>query len=59
VTWVEYEYDGANPIRVVKKDDTNQTLLQAFKYGSTYARLMDSNGMTGVNKIFASVGGTR
>lgn len=58
VTWVKYEYDAANRIQVVKKDDANQTTLQAFQYGSTNARLMDLDYGYGYLKIFASVGGT-
>ncbi|NMS24612.1 hypothetical protein HKB34_28905, partial [Vibrio parahaemolyticus] len=27
VTWVRYEYDAANRLSVVKRDDANQTLL--------------------------------
>ena len=42
----------------MKKDDANQTLLQAFQYGSTNARLIDYDPAAGVNKFYASVGGT-
>jgi hypothetical protein len=58
VTWVRYEYDAANRLSVVKRDDANQTLLQAFQYGSTNARLIDYDPAAGVNKFYASVGGT-
>lgn len=58
VTWLKFEYDAANRIRIVKKDDANQTLLQAFQYGSTNARLMDYDAVAGVNKLYASTGGT-
>lgn len=39
VTWLNYEYDAANRIQIIKKDDG--TYLQAFQTGSTNARLMD------------------
>jgi RHS repeat-associated protein len=55
-TWLKYEYDAANRLRVVKKDDN--TLLQSFQYGSTNARLMDLDYQYGYLKIFASAGGT-
>lgn len=55
-TWVKYEYDAANRLKVVKKDDG--TLLQSFSYGSTNARLMDLDYQYGYLKIFASIGGT-
>lgn len=55
-TWVKYEYDSANRLMTVKKDDANQTLLQAFQYGSTNARLIDYDSTAGVNKFYASVG---
>jgi len=42
----------------VKEDDANQTMLQAFMYGSTNARLMDYDAVAGVNKLCASTGGT-
>jgi len=58
VTWVRYEYDAANRLSAVKRDDANQTLLQAFQYGSTNARLIDYDPAAGVNKFYASVGGT-
>ncbi|MEP7147974.1 MAG: RHS repeat-associated core domain-containing protein [Acidobacteriota bacterium] len=38
--------------------NANQTMLQAFVYGSTNARLMDYDAVAGVNKLYASTGGT-
>lgn len=43
MTWVKYEYDAANRMVVVTKDDTGQTPLQSFHYGSTNARKSDSS----------------
>lgn len=58
VTWLLYEYDAANRIRAVRKDDVNQTVVQAFVYGSTNARLIDWDALgTGLNTFYASVGG--
>ena len=56
MTWLKFEYDAANRIQLVKRDDG--TGLQAFQYGSTNARLMDYDYGYGYLKIFASVGGT-
>jgi RHS repeat-associated protein len=58
VTWVKFEYDAANRLRVVKRDDAGQTMLQAFAYGSGNARLIDYDALANVNKIFAFAGGT-
>lgn len=57
-TWVRYEYDAAKRLQVVRKDDTNQTLLQFFQFGSTNARLIDYDPSQGVNKFYAAVSGT-
>ena len=42
-TWLKYEYDAANRIRVVKHYDgsPNGVGKQAFMYGSTNARLIN------------------
>jgi len=56
-TWLKFEYDAANRLRVVKKD-IDGTYLQAFQYGSTNARLMDLDYQYGYLKIFASSSGT-
>ncbi|MCY7356287.1 MAG: DUF4329 domain-containing protein, partial [Rudanella sp.] len=58
VTWVKYEYDAANRIQIVKKDDANQTLLQSFQYGSTNTRLMDYDYNSNQLKIFANEEGS-
>jgi len=58
VNWLLYEYDAANRLRTVKKDDTNHTSLQAFQYGSTNARVMSLEHLTGQWTIYGSVGGT-
>lgn len=57
-TWLKYEYDAANRLRVVKRDNAAQTTLQAFNYGSSNQRLMDLDYGYGLLKIFASIGGT-
>ena len=54
--WLNYEYDAANRLQVVKKDDG--TYLQAFQFGSTNARLMSQDYSTNQLTIFASNGGT-
>src|SRR5688572_13728448 len=58
VTWVKYEYDAANRLQWIKKDDAGQTLLQVFQFGSTNARLIDYEPALGTNKFYATVGGT-
>jgi len=42
---------------VIRKESDN-SLVQAFQYGSTNARLMDTNYRFGYLKLFASTGGT-
>jgi RHS repeat-associated protein len=54
--WLNYEYDAANRLQVVKKDDG--TYLQAFQFGSTNARLMSHDYVTNQATMIASVGGT-
>ncbi|HMS08920.1 MAG TPA: RHS repeat-associated core domain-containing protein, partial [Pyrinomonadaceae bacterium] len=44
-------------ISVIRKESDN-SLVQAFQYGSTNARLMDTNYGFGYLKLFASTGGT-
>ena len=59
VTWVKYEYDAANRLQVVRKDDTNQTVVQTFQFGSTNSRLISYDAVgTGFNSFYCSVGGT-
>ncbi len=43
---------------MVRKDDGNDTAVQAFQYGATNARLMDWDHQSGRWKIYASIGGT-
>lgn len=57
-TWVKYEYDAANRLKQVRKDDVPQTPLQGFHYGSTNARLFDYDNSINRLKIVSSVGGT-
>lgn len=58
VTWVKYEYDAANRLQIVKKDDAGQTMLQAFQFGSTNVRLIETDYTIGLSKFYCSVGGT-
>ena len=53
--WINFEYDAANRLRIVKRDDTSG--IQAFQYGSTNSRLIDYDYGVGQNKFYASVGG--
>ncbi len=58
VTWLKYEYDAANRLQIIKKDDgsANGINWQAFQYGSTNQRLMDYDYFSGTFKIFGSGG---
>jgi RHS repeat-associated protein len=58
VTWLKYEYDAANRLQIIKKDDgsPNGISWQAFQYGSTNQRLMDYDYLNGTFKIFGSGG---
>ena len=56
VTWLNFEYDTANQVRVIKRDDG--TAVQGFLYGASGSRLMNSNQMTGEFIIYANLGGT-
>ncbi len=58
MTWVKYEYDAANRLRTVKKDDVNQTEVQTFQYGSSNARLMALDHSTNQWTIYAAEGGS-
>ncbi len=42
VTWLKYEYDAANRLQVIKKDSDN-SVLEAFQFGSTNQRLMKTD----------------
>ncbi|MGH9949122.1 MAG: RHS repeat-associated core domain-containing protein, partial [Pyrinomonadaceae bacterium] len=57
-TWVKYDYDSANRLRGVTKDDTNQTQLQWFEYAADNARLLSLDAAANQWSIYASVGGT-
>ncbi len=52
-----FEYDAANRVQIIKKE-SDGSILQAFQYGSTNARLIDYDGVAGLNKFYASTGGT-
>ncbi len=54
---LRYEYDAANRLQVVKKE-SDGSYVQAFQFGSTNARLMDTDYQTGFTRMFASAGGT-
>lgn len=58
VNWIKYEYDSANRLRRVRKDDVGQTLLQEFEYAADNARLLSHNAQANQYSIYASVGGT-
>ncbi len=42
VTWLKYEYDAANRLQVIRKDSDN-SVLEAFQFGSTNQRLMKTD----------------
>lgn len=60
---IKRQYDAANRLRAIRRDDANQTLVQDFTYGSTNARLIDFSPYavgpygTSLNTFYASVGG--
>ncbi|MGI8639950.1 MAG: RHS repeat-associated core domain-containing protein [Pyrinomonadaceae bacterium] len=55
-TWLKFEYDTANQVRVIKRDDG--TAVQGFLYGATGSRLMNHDQITGEFIIYANLGGT-
>ncbi len=55
-TWLRMEYDYANRLSVVKKDDGNY--LQAYQYSPSGARLMNYDYVSGEFILYASLGGT-
>ena len=55
-TWIRMEYDYANRLSVVKKDDG--TNLQAFQYSPSGARLMNYDYVSGESIFYANLGGT-
>jgi RHS repeat-associated protein len=58
VTWLKYEYDAANRLLVIKKDDgsVNGINWQAFQFGSSNQRLMDYDYLSGVFHIMGNGG---
>jgi RHS repeat-associated protein len=58
VTWLKYEYDAANRLQVIKKDDgsVNGINWQAFQFGSSNQRLMDLDYQYGYLKIIGGGG---
>lgn len=54
-TWLRFEYDSANRLVVVKRDDG--TMLQSFNYGQNNARLMSYDYSLGQLKIYFNSGG--
>lgn len=57
-TWVKYEYDGANRLNVIKKDDTNQTQLERHQYDHTNARVQSHDPAADIYKSYLNAGGT-
>ena len=56
VTWVKYEYDSANRLWWVKKDDGTQ--LQRFGFGATNARFQSFDAQANQWTLYAATGGT-
>ena len=57
-TWIKYEYDAANRLNIIRKDDTNQTQLERFQYDSTNARVQSHDPALDRYKTFLNAGGT-
>ncbi len=57
-TWIKYEYDAANRLNVIRKDDTGQTQLERFQYDSTNARVQSHDPALDRYKTFLNAGGT-
>lgn len=57
-TWVKYEYDAANRLNIVRKDDANQTQLERFQYDSTNARVQSHDFAQDRYKSHLNAGGT-
>ncbi len=59
--WLKYEYDAANRLRIVIKDDGSNngggSPVQAFVYGATNARIFDYDYGTNYLTVFATLGG--
>ena len=54
--WLKFEYDAANRLSNVRKDDANGTYLQGFQYGSGNQRLFDYEHASALLKIIANDG---
>jgi RHS repeat-associated protein len=52
VTWLRYEYDAANRLQVIRKDSDN-SVLEAFQFGSTNQRLMKTDYALGQTTIYS------
>jgi RHS repeat-associated protein len=52
VTWLKYEYDAANRLQVIRKDSDN-SVLEAFQFGSTNQRLMKTDYALGQTTIYS------
>ncbi len=57
-TWVKYEYDAANRLNIIRKDDSNQTQLERLQYDSTNARVQSHDPALDRYKGFLNTGGT-
>lgn len=55
-TWLRYEYDSANRLAVVKRDDG--TYLQAYQYSPSNGRLMNYDYISGEFILYANNGGS-
>jgi len=56
VNWLKFEYDAANRLRLVKRDD--DTYLQAYTYSATNARIISYDYNINYLTLYASLGGT-
>jgi RHS repeat-associated protein len=57
-TWVKYEYDSANRLNIVRKDDAGQTQLERYQYDSTNARVQSHDFALNRYKTYLNAGGT-
>ncbi len=56
VSWLKFEYDAANRLRLVKRDD--DTYLQAYTYSATNARIISYDYASNNLTLYANLGGT-
>ncbi len=56
--WVKYEYDAANRLNIIRKDDAGQTQLERFQYDSTNARVQSHDFALDRYKTHLNTGGT-